>query len=87
MIDSIRLQLHIQSNYLFSSFFEAANNADIARFPCCRASMSDAAGFTAQNGALINQNGGMYLPGRAHSFLKKLEVACITFSCASGIYD
>ena len=37
--------------------------------------MSDAAEFAANHGAVVNRNGGMYLPGRAHSYLKKVEVA------------
>ena len=48
----------------------------------------DAEEFAAQNSALINRNGAMNLPGRVHSYLKKLEVALsyqsATFLSPSG---
>ncbi len=47
--------------------------------------MSDAEQFAAQNGALINQNSGMYLPGRLHSYLKKLRVALSYQSLATHL--
>ena len=43
--------------------------------------------YAADNGALVNSNDGMYLPGRDYSYLKKLEIdRCYEQLAASTLF-